>query len=952
MAQQPSRHTLEWIKKQAAEAGEGWEAARKARKPRPKPLPHGLDDLPRPPKLPRNSLDDLLRNDPAASVSIPERIPLPESRDGSATASDPGEGDGNAARPSLEAIDRDDTFIQPWSIPLPPSPPPPPRQQPGQRPAAKEQKREKPPPREHYHLIVDRAAHVFDHIKYGNIRKTPRVETTSIMLYEYYDDNTVSIVDIENPTMISRFCGSRAGLTGRLFIVEDLSEGTINALGEAFGITPEFFEEHLLNSGYGGAQYDDPPARSWKTAGMNKSYVSIQWFRPVYRRPPLFSNRDREDLLDVDGDGLEYISGSSSISLKAETNIFRSEWDLRVDPRGTTKEMSQFGLVERASIWRKQAENWGYATVTVVLLDPLPTISIRHDLTLRIPKLTMVDPDNRGTGNNDRTGTRPVLIIEADDTAEGFAIPIENPRREETPRPVVDWLLRRRRPEVDRRKVNLKTSFQVLIKQMAPRKKITIDLEEAFLTGDSMSTLQEELNETRSTQQAMQGILDEHTGTGPVSLVDMLFEIIGQDTSTLLGVLNQILNDMEVDILDDTKMEDRLALWRQLINKAERELLELKTSTKSFLAFFGFEFPADTSAATSDDNPDIIRKVAELFKEIDQMLARLRHASSSLTSNMGLLDSRRSIDEAHAVTRLTELAFLFIPLSFSASIFGMQIEPFKDPAPLWNFFVVALTVTTFAYLMRLTMRSQWLGNLKQSVKRDVRQYAEQHGLPVQVRSLSMLLLSQWFGSTLKRSIKATWTWIGRNGRTAGISLWKVIGFPVSFTLLIGIVAVAPIAVLWTRDIDRGVQGAVTFVILLALLGFVGVPYWRRSDPEFRSAFPRLVMHLLRRIPPTTRLLLFWAFVLATLVAIPLALIWTRPLASGIKAGLTAGILVILLPIALFLGLRFLFSRHRAVSEGSVGSYYYEYGSAASGYSGSAEATVQSATNRPMRTYKA
>ncbi|GFF22891.1 hypothetical protein IFM46972_00490 [Aspergillus udagawae] len=918
MAQQPSRHTVEWIKQQQAEAGV---AARKARKLRPK-LPIWLDDFP--------------QNDSDAFDRIPERVPLPESRDASSTASDPGERDGNAARPSLEAIDRDDTFVQPWSIPLPPSPPPSPGQQRAQRPAAKELKRGKRPPREPYYRVLDRAENLFDHIKHGNIRKFPRVERTSITLYEYYDDNRAFRIELESALAISGFRDMREGLKGRVFLVEDLSRETIDALGETFGITPEFFEEHLLNSGYGGAQYDDPPARSWKTARLNKSYVSIQWFRPVYRRPPLFSNRDREDLLDLQGDGLEYISGNSSISLKAETNIFRSEWDLRVDPRVAAQEMSEFGLVERASIWRQQAENMEYETV-IVLLDPLPTISISHDVTLQIPKVTMVEPgdrDDHGTGNNDGTRTRPVLIIGGDDTAGGFAIPIENPRREETPRPVLDWLLRRRRPEVDRRKVNVKTSFQVLVKQMAPRKTIRIDLEKAFLTGDSLSRLQEELNETSSTGHAMRDIIEDmfREDTVPVSVPDTLFEIIGQDTSTLLRVLSEILSDMEVDILDDTKMEDRLALWRQLISKAERELLELKTSTRSFLAFFGFAFPAGTSAATSDDNPDIIRKVAALFGEIDQMLTRLRRASSSLTSNMGLLDSRRSIDEAHAVTRLTELAFLFIPLSFSATIFGMQIEPFKDSAPLWNFFVVAITVTTFAYLMRLTMRSQWLGNVKQSVKQDVRRYAEQHGLPVQVRSLSMLLLLQWFGSTVERSIKATWSWIGRKGRTAGIELWRVVGFPVSFTLLIGTVAAAPIAVLWTRAIDRGVQGAVTLVIILALLGFVGVPYWRRSDPNFRSAFPKLVMRLLRRIPSKTRSLLLWALGIAAFVAIPLALIWTRPLASGIKAGLTAAILVILLPFVLFLGLRVLFYRPRAVSdtgESSTSASYISYSYATS-----------------------
>lgn len=556
-----------------------------------------------------------------------------------------------------------------------------------------------------------------------------------------------------------------------------------------------------------------------------------------------------------------------------------------------------------------------------MLLDPLPTISINHYQTLQIRRDAHEDYDEHITTNNDGMGTQPTLIIEGDNADEEFAIPIGNPRREKPARPVWDLLLRRRRKqEIDERKVNVKTNFQALVRQMAPRKTITIDLEKAFLTGDSLDALQDELNETRSTRQEIHDIIVRQTT--PVNLLDTLFEIIRQDTSTLLRVLDQILSDMEVDILDDTKMEDRLALWRQLINRAERELSELRASTKSFLCFFGITPPADTCSATADDNSDIIKNVSDLFEEIHQMLARLRTASSSLTSNMGLLESRRSIDEAHAVARLTELAFLFIPLSFASSIFGMEIEPFENPVPPWNFIVVAISVTTFAYLMRLTMRSQWLGNLKQSVKLDVRRYAEQHSLPVQVRSLSMLLLLQWFGSTLKRSIKATWVLIRRNGLKAGTEFWKVVGFPISFILVIGIVAVAPIAVLWTRNMDRGVQGAVTVVVMLAILSLVGIPYWRRSNPDFRYAFPRLVMRLLKRIPPTVRLVLLYALGIVAFVAIPLALIWTRPLASGIKAGLTAAILVILLTVVGFLGMTFSYStaifsrRTNALSEGT------------------------------------
>ncbi|KAJ1711306.1 hypothetical protein NYO67_6554 [Aspergillus flavus] len=909
--QQPSRRVLDWIKQQHAEAGD---TSRRTRKLKARP---------------RNSLEDILQNDPAASGRTPQQIPLPGSRDGSATASDPRERGRNAAKSSLELIEHEDTFILPSSVPLPPSLPPSPK-----LPPVLEQATENPPKkRQTYAEILDRAGGVFDHIKNGNVRKVPRVERTSITLYEYYSDNTASSVEIEDPEFISNYSDAPQGLSGRVFIVEDLSERTIHALGEAFGVTPEFFEEHLLNSGYGGAQYDDPPARSWKTAGLNKSYVSIQWVRPMYRRQPLFSSRDREDLLDLDHDGLDYISGNSIFSLKAETNIFRPEWDLRVDPRRTAKETREFGLVERASIWKKKAKNRDYEIV-IVLLDPLPAISYSHDQTQVIPKIDVnsdSDHDYRDASDSDGAGTRPILIIEGDDGVEALAIPIENPRRERTGRRVFDWLLRRKRPEVHRTKVNLERTIQVLVKQMASRKPVTIDLEEAIVTGDLLATLQDELNETRSTQQEIHHMVEKKTA--PVSLLDTLFEIIRQDTLTLLRVLNEILSDMEVDILDDTKMEDRLTLWRQLLTKAERELLDLIASIKEFLAFFGITHPANTSPAASDESSDILRSVSDLFDQINQMLARLRRASSSLTSNMGLLDSRRSIDEAHAVTRLTELAFIFIPLSFSTSVFGMQIEPFEDSAPVWKFFVVASTVTTFAYLMRLTMRSQWLASLKQNVKQDVRRYAEQHSIPVQVRSLSMLLLLRWFGSVLNRSGKATWSWINKTSRKAGTELWQVIGFPVGLILITGIVAVAPIAVLWTRNMDQGVQGTVTAAIMLAILGLVGIPYWRNSDPDFRYALPRVILRLFERIPPTTRLILIWALGIMAFVAIPLALIWTRPLASGIKAGLTAAIVVILVTGVGFLVMQLLYSRALNISRGTTIS-------SSEGTSVSAEPVVQ------------
>ena len=57
--------------------------------------------------------------------------------------------------------------------------------------------------------------------------------------------------------------------------------------------------------------------------------------------------------------------------------------------------------------------------------------------------------------------------------------------------------------------------------------------------------------------------------------------------------------------------------------------------------------------------------------------------------------------------RLTEsAAFFFIPLSFTATFFGMQVREISDSdLPIWLFFVLALTITASSYGLRLLIRS-------------------------------------------------------------------------------------------------------------------------------------------------------------------------------------------------------------------------------------------------------
>lgn len=148
------------------------------------------------------------------------------------------------------------------------------------------------------------------------------------------------------------------GINRRFIIIEDLNPWLIRFCVANLGITPEFFEEHLINSGYTDGKYNDASSKTWKTSGMKRSFVSMKWYRPALRLPvPPFSTQDLEGLLSSGNDGIEGTIGKSEYLVKyqAESNIFRSQWDLWTDLNTTTGMERMCAWQERASIWKGKA---------------------------------------------------------------------------------------------------------------------------------------------------------------------------------------------------------------------------------------------------------------------------------------------------------------------------------------------------------------------------------------------------------------------------------------------------------------------------------------------------------------------------------------------------------------------------------------------------------------------
>ncbi|KAF1963570.1 hypothetical protein CC80DRAFT_9077 [Byssothecium circinans] len=158
---------------------------------------------------------------------------------------------------------------------------------------------------------------------------------------------------------------------------------------------------------------------------------------------------------------------------------------------------------------------------------------------------------------------------------------------------------------------------------------------------------------------------------------------------------------------------------------------------------------------------------------------------------MSLLESRRGIAQAEGVTRLTELAFIFIPLSFVASTFSMQIHELEPRVPLADFIIVSVVTTLVIYSVRVLVSTGPFKRAKRAVMAKARKY---NGLspndPVPFSKFVM-----WLARELA---------YGDDGRT-----WQ-------FWLIVSAVAlsVVPTVFLWTRQaLDVSFRAVGTLILV-------------------------------------------------------------------------------------------------------------------------------------------
>ena len=260
-----------------------------------------------------------------------------------------------------------------------------------------------------------------------------------------------------------------------------------------------------------------------------------------------------------------------------------------------------------------------------------------------------------------------------------------------------------------------------------------------------------------------------------------LLHIVSLDTQELFRLMAAALDDVGVSSMNDHLLQERLLDWQTLINKI---LTELPLITSSIEGFIRYNFEGGPVPAQVQEIVD------RLQRGTDKLVAKTEKCHMSLRADVAILESKRQIAEAEGVSRLTELGFIFIPLSFATSAFSMQISELETRVPLSTFVVVAVILAAIAYGARLLIRNSLVQRMRRTSFAKARAYG--HIPP---------------GSRIPTRVFVSWllTW-----------LWKRTALSALAVALILPICAVPLVMLWLR-----VPLDVSFKVVLTLL--VGPP---------------------------------------------------------------------------------------------------------------------------------
>ena len=174
---------------------------------------------------------------------------------------------------------------------------------------------------------------------------------------------------------------------------------------------------------------------------------------------------------------------------------------------------------------------------------------------------------------------------------------------------------------------------------------------------------------------------------GPATSVkEIILRLMLDDQVQIMGDFREALDFIDENMSNDSMLRDNLQDWRNMLGQWKRIL----SNDSSALAYTThvLDSPSHPPPKLADATQSPLGQLGRtdntfrrptqddfdrLRRETKDLTERAVLTFQAMTSTMSMVESQKSIVQAETISKLTKLAFFFIPLTLTASIFGMNI---------------------------------------------------------------------------------------------------------------------------------------------------------------------------------------------------------------------------------------------------------------------------------------
>ena len=152
------------------------------------------------------------------------------------------------------------------------------------------------------------------------------------------------------------------------------------------------------------------------------------------------------------------------------------------------------------------------------------------------------------------------------------------------------------------------------------------------------------------------------------SLFGNVCHLLISDEDTVLRTISRYLSTIERHMMDDVKLQDSLTHWKPLIGQWKTHLnMQRNLSANLDIVISRIE------KRTGGPSEHLRQMLTKLKADREAVLNHCESTFNALMTSMSIVESGKAIVQAQEVAKLTQLAFSFIPLTFVAGIFGMNL---------------------------------------------------------------------------------------------------------------------------------------------------------------------------------------------------------------------------------------------------------------------------------------